>query len=141
MRHVRDAAGNTVPKGADARGQRVFRVYAPRFASVRSISQPVLDYSIDKPAGAHDGVLLAGLARQTSLETQAQTDQLSGINMRSRASGDMYIEIAVETPVNLTKKQQELLREFEGAGKSGKTSPQSEGFFAKVKEFWEDLTE
>jgi molecular chaperone DnaJ len=61
--------------------------------------------------------------------------------LRSNARGDMYIEIAVETPVNLTREQQDLLREFEAAGKSGKTSPQSEGFFAKVKEFWEDLTE
>ena len=61
--------------------------------------------------------------------------------LRSNTRGDMYIQIAVETPVSLTKKQQELLREFESAGKSGKTSPQSEGFFTKVKEFWEDLTE
>jgi molecular chaperone DnaJ len=45
--------------------------------------------------------------------------------------------------VNLTKRQQELLREFEGsAGSGGKpTSPESEGFFAKVKELWEDLKE
>ena len=41
----------------------------------------------------------------------------------------------------MTKEQQELLRQFEAAGKSGKTSPEAEGFFAKVKEFWEDLTE
>ena len=60
--------------------------------------------------------------------------------LRSTQRGDMYIHAAVETPVNLTKKQQELLREFEKAG-DGKSSPQSEGFFAKVKEFWEDLTD
>ena len=57
--------------------------------------------------------------------------------------GDMYIEIVVETPVNLTKRQQELLREFDSETKSAKKSqsPESEGFFAKVKEFWEDLTQ
>lgn len=60
--------------------------------------------------------------------------------LRSSQRGDMYIHAVVETPVNLTKKQQELLREFEKAG-DGKSSPQSDGFFAKVKEFWEDLTE
>lgn len=60
--------------------------------------------------------------------------------LRSNQRGDMYIHAVVETPVNLNKKQQELLREFEKAG-DGKSSPQSEGFFAKVKEFWEDLTE
>ncbi|MGE0743825.1 MAG: molecular chaperone DnaJ [Rhodospirillales bacterium] len=59
------------------------------------------------------------------------------------ARGDMYIEIVVETPVNLTKRQQELLREFDSETKSAKKSqnPESEGFFAKVKEFWEDLTQ
>ena len=51
----------------------------------------------------------------------------------------MYVEVMVETPVNLTKRQQELLREFEQAGENGKTNPESEGFFARVKEFFEDL--
>jgi molecular chaperone DnaJ len=61
--------------------------------------------------------------------------------LRSQARGDMYVEIAVETPVNLTKKQKELLRDFESEGKGKKTSPQSEGFFTQAKEFWEDLTD
>jgi molecular chaperone DnaJ len=58
--------------------------------------------------------------------------------LRATQRGDMYVQAVVETPVNLNKKQQELLREFEKAGKEG-TSPESEGFFAKVKELWEDL--
>ncbi|OYX17074.1 MAG: molecular chaperone DnaJ [Brevundimonas diminuta] len=53
--------------------------------------------------------------------------------MRSSQHGDMYIEINVETPTNLTAKQKELLKEFE---KAGKTSPESEGFFSKVKEMF-----
>ena len=61
--------------------------------------------------------------------------------LRSAARGDMYIQAIVETPVNLTKRQQELLREFEKAGENGKTNPESEGFFARVKEFFEDLRE
>jgi len=61
--------------------------------------------------------------------------------LRSHARGDMYAEVVVETPVNLTARQQELLREFEVEGKGRKTSPEAEGFFARVKEFWEDLTE
>ncbi len=61
--------------------------------------------------------------------------------LRSNARGDMYIEVTVETPVNLTKRQKDLLREFEAAGKGRRTSPESEGFFARVKEFWEELTE
>ena len=62
--------------------------------------------------------------------------------LRSATRGDMYVQIAVETPVNLTKRQQELLREFEKAGGKGKShSPESEGFFAKVKELWQELKE
>src|SRR5437667_3135845 len=61
--------------------------------------------------------------------------------LRSPARGDMFIEAIVETPVNLTKRQQELLREFEKAGDSAGTHPESEGFFARVKEFFEDLRE
>ncbi|MBL8706277.1 MAG: molecular chaperone DnaJ [Rhodospirillales bacterium] len=62
--------------------------------------------------------------------------------LRAQSRGDMFIEAAVETPVNLSKRQQELLREFDEAGSKGKsTSPESEGFFSKVKEFWDGLTE
>src|SRR5215468_2965862 len=60
---------------------------------------------------------------------------------RSDQRGDLYVELQVETPVNLTKRQQELLREFEAAGKGKSHSPASEGFFAKVREFFEDLKE
>ncbi len=61
--------------------------------------------------------------------------------LRSNARGDMYIEVTIETPVNLTKRQKELLQAFEEAGKGRRTSPESEGFFTRVKEFWDDLTE
>ena len=61
--------------------------------------------------------------------------------MRSAARGDMYIRATVETPVKLSKRQKELLDEFESESNPAKTSPESEGFFSKVKEAWEDLTE
>ena len=60
--------------------------------------------------------------------------------LRSQARGDLYIEIFVETPVNLSTKQRDLLREFIGKNPQ-KNSPESAGFFKKVKEFWDDLTE
>jgi len=50
-------------------------------------------------------------------------------------AGDLYIEVAVETPVRLSKKQKELLRAFEKENEAG-SCPESEGFFAKVKDFW-----
>lgn len=60
--------------------------------------------------------------------------------MRSTEIGDLFIQMVVETPVNLTKRQKELLKEFEGAGSEEQTSPETSGFFAKVKEFWSDLS-
>ncbi|MDW8315457.1 MAG: molecular chaperone DnaJ [Rhodovarius sp.] len=60
--------------------------------------------------------------------------------LRSPARGDMYVQVTVETPRNLTPRQRELLEAFEAeARKGGKTHPESEGFFAKVKEFWDGL--
>jgi len=60
--------------------------------------------------------------------------------LRSAARGDMYVQVMVETPQNLSPKQRELLEQFEAeAEKGGRTSPESEGFFAKVKEFWDWL--
>ena len=61
--------------------------------------------------------------------------------LQSKLRGDMYIDAQVEIPVKLTKQQKDLLREFDNAGGSETHSPRSEGFFSKVKEFWEDLTE
>jgi molecular chaperone DnaJ len=55
--------------------------------------------------------------------------------LRSTQSGDMYIQVAVETPVNLTRKQRDLLREFDKEARNN--SPESEGFFAKAKAFWD----
>ena len=60
--------------------------------------------------------------------------------LRGTGQGDQYIQVMVETPVNLNKRQKELLKEFEKAG-GGDTSPESEGFFNKVRELWDDFTE
>jgi molecular chaperone DnaJ len=56
--------------------------------------------------------------------------------LRSKVSGDMYIQVEVETPKNLTKRQRELLEEFERESHK-ETSPESAGFFARVKDFFE----
>ncbi len=57
--------------------------------------------------------------------------------LRAGSRGDMYIHTMVETPIKLSKKQKDLLKEFDKAGDN--VSPQSESFFDKVKEFWTDL--
>jgi molecular chaperone DnaJ len=55
--------------------------------------------------------------------------------LRSKQVGDMYVQVMVETPQNLTKRQRELLAEFEKLS-SRETQPESAGFFAKVKDFF-----
>lgn len=57
--------------------------------------------------------------------------------LRGGGFGDMFIELAVETPVNLTTRQKELLREFEDL--SEENNPESEGFFKSVKGFWDSM--
>jgi len=56
--------------------------------------------------------------------------------LRSKAVGDMYIQVEVETPKSLTRKQRELLEAFERESNK-ETSPHSAGFFSKMKEFFE----
>jgi molecular chaperone DnaJ len=58
--------------------------------------------------------------------------------LRTRQTGDMYVQVIVETPQNLTKRQRELLQEFEKLS-SKETQPESAGFFTKVKEFFDGL--
>ncbi|UWR11454.1 molecular chaperone DnaJ [Sulfitobacter mediterraneus] len=57
--------------------------------------------------------------------------------LRGKGVGDMIIELAVETPVNLTSKQKELLREFEEL--SSENNPESSSFFSSVKSFWDSM--
>ena len=59
--------------------------------------------------------------------------------LRSRDFGDLYIQARVETPQNLTRRQRELLSEF-AAESSHKTHPESAGFFAKMKDFFENIS-
>jgi molecular chaperone DnaJ len=58
--------------------------------------------------------------------------------LRSKQLGDMYVQVTVETPQNLSKKQRELLAEFERIS-SDETQPESQGFFSKVKDFFDGM--
>jgi len=57
--------------------------------------------------------------------------------VRSSQVGDMFIELAVETPVNLTSRQKELLREFEELSEDN--NPEGSSFFSSVKSFWDSM--
>lgn len=60
--------------------------------------------------------------------------------MRSTQTGDMYIQVVVETPQNLTRRQRELLSEFESLT-SNENHPESHGFFSRAKEFFDNLSQ
>ncbi|MBT3930016.1 MAG: molecular chaperone DnaJ, partial [Rhodospirillaceae bacterium] len=95
-----------------------------------SIEVPTIDGArarVNIPAGTQTGQQFRLRAKGMSV-------------LRANSRGDMYVQAQIETPVNLTKDQRELLNQFADAGGgSTKHSPESEGFFTKVKEFWDDL--
>ena len=76
------------------------------------------------PAGSQSG-------RQMRLRSKGMP------GLRGGGHGDMFIELAVETPVNLTSKQRELLREFDDLSEDN--NPESSSFFTKVKSFWDGM--
>ncbi|NOT89616.1 MAG: molecular chaperone DnaJ [Lysobacter sp.] len=64
-------------------------------------------------------------------------------SVRSRSTGDLYCRVVVETPVNLTSQQRDLLQQFEATfvGESAhRHSPRSSTFIDGVKSFWERMT-
>src|SRR5690554_1431036 len=91
------------------------------------IEVPTIDGGRSKvkiPAGSQSG-------RQMRLRNKGMPA------LRGGGSGDMFIELAVETPVNLTSKQKELLREFEALSEDN--NPESKSFFRSVKSFWDSM--
>jgi len=60
--------------------------------------------------------------------------------LQGRGRGDLVMEIVVETPTRLTARQKELLRELQDT-ETGEECPESKGFFDKLKEAWNDLTD
>lgn len=92
-----------------------------------SIEVPTIDGGrgrVQIPAGSQSG-------RQMRLRAKGMPA------LRGGGAGDMFIELAVETPVNLTARQKELLREFEDL--SSENNPESSSFFSSVKSFWDSM--
>ena len=81
------------------------------------------------PAGSQTG-------RQMRLRGKGMPPLRHGAGLNGDP-GDMVIELVVETPVNLTVRQKELLREFEAI--AADNHPQTASFFSKIKNFWEGL--
>lgn len=81
------------------------------------------------PAGTQTG-------KQLRLRGKGMPPLRHGAGMQGEY-GDMMIQLSVETPVNLTSRQKELLREFEGI--QADNNPQTSGFFQKIKNFWDEM--
>jgi len=75
---------------------------------------------------------------QSSKQIRHRGAGMPALNARG-ARGDMVIQVDVETPTKLSAKQKELLEEFRST-ETGDESPQSTGFFSKLKDMWEDLS-
>ncbi|WP_185984061.1 molecular chaperone DnaJ [Aureimonas mangrovi] len=60
--------------------------------------------------------------------------------LRSNQTGDLFIQVAIETPQSLSRRQRELLEEFEEIS-SSENSPQCSGFFSRMREFFEGFGE
>lgn len=98
--------------------------------------------------GAVDVAGIDGTRTQVKIPVGTQTGQqfrLRGKGMsvlRSQNRGDLYIEIFVETPVNLDKKQMEIIKQLDQSlGKGSNHSPESDGFFKRMKDMWSGGTE
>lgn len=74
---------------------------------------------------------------QTGKRFRVKGKGMTKLNQKGR--GDLFVEIAVETPVNLSARQKELLREFCEAGGGEDCNPSSTGFFKRAKKFWDGL--
>ena len=60
--------------------------------------------------------------------------------VRSHAHGDLLCHVVIETPVSLTDRQKELLREFEeiSQGNDGRNNPKAQGWLDRVKDFFSE---
>lgn len=90
--------------------------------------------------GTIDVPTIDGELSQVKIDAGTQSGHRSCIKrkgmsvLRGASRGDLYVEVAVETPVHLTKRQKELLAEFMTEAETNKTHPESESFVSRVKE-------
>ena len=59
--------------------------------------------------------------------------------MRSGARGDLFVHVRIETPVNLSKEQKELLEKFSKFSAKKPNSPETEEFHTTVRNQWDDV--
>jgi len=75
---------------------------------------------------------------QTGRRLRLRSKGMPSLRGQGGQTGDLYVEMFIETPRNLTKRQKELLREFCDCS-GADCNPESEGFLGRVKRFWDDM--
>lgn len=104
-------------------------------------SQAALGADVVVPTLAGEALIKVPLETQTGKLFRLRGKGVKSV--RSQASGDLLCRVVVETPVKLTGRQRELLKEFESTfeGEEGaRHSPRSSGFLDGVKSFWDRMT-
>ncbi|MBW8638250.1 molecular chaperone DnaJ [Hoeflea sp. WL0058] len=96
--------------------------------------------------GQFDVVTLDGAKTRVKVPEGTQTGRQFRLKskgmpvLRSSQMGDLYIQISIETPQKLTRRQRELLEEFESIS-SHENNPESHGFFSKMRHFFDTLSD
>lgn len=79
---------------------------------------------------------------ELEIEAGTQNEQIAKIKgkgmtiMRSHQRGDLFVKLKVETPVNLTERQKEILKEFQSISEENSCQPEAKGFFDKIKDMF-----
>ena len=58
-------------------------------------------------------------------------------NIHGRGRGDQYVRVTIEVPKNLTDRQKEILKEFDGAGDEQRNYQKRKSFFDKIKDLFD----
>ncbi len=102
-----------------------------------SVTKAALGSQIEVPTlDGRRGLVTVSPGTQSGQQIRLRGKGMPGL--RGQGKGDLYIQVTVETPVKLTSRQKNLLKEFEQAS-TAKNTPVSSGFFTKVKEFWGEI--
>ncbi len=111
-----------------------------------SITTAALGGEIEVPVFNHDkAVVRVPAGTQTGKQFRVRGRGMPALNggVAGGGFGDLVVQIEVETPVKLTKRQRELLEEFQAleTAEGGKNCPKQAGFLDKLKDAWNELTD
>ena len=102
-----------------------------------SFAQAALGGEIEIPTLDGSAKIKIPVETQTGQVFRLRGKGIKGV--RSQTQGDLFCHVVVETPVQLTERQRQLLREFESISNedSARHNPRAKGWLEKVKEFFE----